>query len=148
MTGTPTCVWRIRPELVQALDEHLGTPVDSYVNGTQTWLTDDGPGEATLEWRLHPVAEYQGPAGMSHYDVWEQAVASAVPVESLWDGLECFPAYGEEMEPATLAAAATARLGERPDATGLVDHARIGEAWERSQQRMSLVAMLLDELAG
>src|SRR5690349_10906975 len=58
MALSPTVVWRITPELVLALDEHLGTPVDSYVNGTQTWLTESESHGVTLEWRLHPVAEY------------------------------------------------------------------------------------------
>ena len=85
---------------------------------------------------------------MSHYDVWEQALASRVAADSLWEGLECFPAYGDEMEPATLAAAATARLGVRPDASGLVDHARIGESWERQRGGVSIVAMLMEGLTG
>jgi hypothetical protein len=147
VSRSPSSVWRIRPELVQVLEERLGTPLDSYVNGTQTWLTDDGPGGATLEWRLHPVASYRAPDGLSHYDVWDQALASALAVDAVWDGLECFPAYGDEMEPATLAAAATARLGVVPDACGMVDHERIGDAWERSRGQTSIVAMLLDELA-
>jgi hypothetical protein len=144
----------VNTDLVRALDERLDTPLDSYVNGTQTWLTDDGPSGSTIEWRLHPVASYTAPAGMSHYDVWDHVLAAidgtgaVIDPASLWDGLECFPAYGEEMEPATIAAAAAQRLGIAPDASGLVDHGRIGEAWERSQGRASLVAMLLEELAG
>ena len=73
---TATCVWRVEPTLVVSLDEHLGPPVDSYVNGTQTWLSDDGPGGMTLEWRLHPVAGYRPPEGLSHYDLWEQVVGA------------------------------------------------------------------------
>ena len=52
---TPTCVWLARPEVVVALDSRFGEPVDSYVNGSQVWLREDGPGGITLEWRLHPV---------------------------------------------------------------------------------------------
>src|SRR5688500_7847621 len=33
----PTCVWRISPALVIALDERFGEPVDAYVNGSQVW---------------------------------------------------------------------------------------------------------------
>jgi len=159
---TATTVWRISPELVAALDEHLGPPVDSYVNGTQTWLTDDGPASATLEWRLHPVASYQAPAGLSHYDLWEcvvDALAAGAdpsslplgderrPLTSLWDGLECFAAHDATPEPATLAAAVTAALGRPPDAVGLVDHGRVGDEWERSKRSVSIVALLLEELA-
>ena len=58
---TSTCVWRLTPALVMALAERFGDPVDAYVNGSQTWLRDDGPGEIAIEWRLHPVAGYHKP---------------------------------------------------------------------------------------
>lgn len=157
-----SAVWRASPEVVLALADRFGLPVDSYVNGTQTWLLDNGPGGVTLEWRLHPVAAYQLPSGLSHYDLWEQVVgqlhAGAEPgalalgderrgLESLWEGLEAFAAYGDEVEPATLAQAATAALGGRPpDAVGLVDHERIGDAWERARGSVSIVGLLLEEL--
>jgi len=159
MSRVATVVFRISPELILALDERLGPPVDSYVNGSQTWLTDDGPGGVTLEWRLHPVAGYRIPRRVSHYDVWETVVAAlsagAVTADlggeprapsSLWDGLECFAAYGDDIEPQTLAAAATERLGRAADGAGLVDHERIGEAWERSNGQLSIVDVLIDEL--
>ncbi|MCZ7528102.1 MAG: hypothetical protein M5U14_18085 [Acidimicrobiia bacterium] len=159
-TLVATCVWRISPELVAALDEHLGPPVDSYVNGSQTWFTDDGPGDATLEWRLHPVAGYRAPAGLSHYDLWEHVVsqlATGSPdrlhlgreeraLGSLWDGLECYAAFDDELEPATLARAATDAVGRAPDAAGLADHDRIGDEWERSGGRISIVDQLLGQL--
>ena len=40
----PTCVWKASPELLLRLDERFGEPVDTYVNGSQVWLRDDGPG--------------------------------------------------------------------------------------------------------
>jgi hypothetical protein len=150
---TPTCVWRLTPALVVALDDRFGEPVDAYVNGSQTWLRDDGPGGITVEWRLHPVAGYQRPPGVDTYEVFA-SVALAVSVgdapvaapEELWDGLEAYPAHGDEVEPAPLAAALAGALGIEPDATGLVDHDAIGEAWERSAGRVSIVAALLDQL--
>ena len=69
------------------------------------------------------------------------------PLTSLWDGLECFAAHDATPEPAPLAAAVTAALGRPPDAAGLVDHGRIGDAWERSKRSVSIVALLLEELA-
>ena len=158
---TATCVWRMTPDLVLALDEHLGPPLDSYVNGAQTWLTDDGPGGATLEWRVHPVARYRVPSGLSHYDVWELVVDQLAngnapdalvlgtehrTLRSLWDGLECFVPYGDELEPSPLARRATDVLGVAPDAVGLVDHARAGSAWEQANGTVSLVEMLFAEL--
>lgn len=156
-----TCVWRISPALIAALDEHFGDPVDAYVNGSQTWLRDDGPDGAALEWRLHPVAGYQRPTSVeSHYDVFPAvalAVAQAPPPDGddrdedlvpsrFWDGLEAFPVDGDEVEPVPLAAAVTEALGIAPGATGLVDHDAIGEAWERSGGGVSVVALLLDQL--
>jgi hypothetical protein len=110
---TATALWLVDGELVNALDAQLGPPIDSYLNGSQTWLTPDGPGDVELEWRLHPVAGYQTPGGLSHYDVWETVVAALaglsntadadpealslgaarVALTALWDGLECFAAY-------------------------------------------------------
>jgi hypothetical protein len=158
---TASAVWRSSPELVLALDEQFGPPVDSYVNGSQTWLRDNGPGGETLEWRLHPVAAYRPPAGMSHYDLWERVVvqlrAGGDPgalalgeerraLDSLWEGLEAFAAYGDEVEPAMLAQAASAAIGRPPDAAGLVDHARVGDAWERARGDVSIVGLILEEL--
>ena len=68
-----------------------------------------------LEFRLHPVSGYRPPAGCSHYDIWEAVVTQLSqgadpqalrlgnevrPLTGLWDGLEAFPAYGDEIEPA------------------------------------------------
>ena len=136
---TPACVWRISAELVIALDERFGEPIDAYVNGSQVWLRDDGPGGLTLEWRLHPVARFARPKGPGTYELFssvalalEDGTPPVAPVDQLWDGLEAFAAYGDEIEPAILASAAADALGIAPDASGLVDHAAIGEAWERS----------------
>lgn len=145
---SPSAVWRISPALVEALDDKLGPPLDRYVNGTQTWLTPDGPGDATLEWRLHPVASYGHPVGVAHDDLWEEVVDGRYDPAVLWDGLECFPAYGDEVEPAVLAGAARAAIDIAPDAVGLVDHDRIGRAWEKARGELSLVGLLLTELEG
>jgi hypothetical protein len=160
-TRTPTALWLIDATLVPALDAGLGVPVDSYVNGSQTWLTPDGPGGVELEWRLHPVSGYQLPPDLSHYDLWEAVVdalangadpealalgAETRALASLWDGLECYAAYGDEIEPATLASAAAEIIGRAPDAAGLVDHEAIGDAWERTMGQVSIVALLLAQL--
>lgn len=162
MNRTATTVWAISADLVRALDEQLGAPVDSYVNGSQTWLTSDEEGASiALEFRLHPVAGYETPASCSHYDVWETVVsqlaadapADALPIgdevlalASLWDGLECFAAYGDDIEPARLAALASEALGRPPDAAGLVDHQAIGDAWERARGNVSIIELLREQL--
>jgi hypothetical protein len=151
----PTCVWRADAALVVTLQDRFGDPVDAYVNGSQVWLRDDGPGDLTTEWRLHPVGGYEPPNGLDTYDVFtETAVALAegrpppAPVEALWDGLEAFAAYGDEVEPATLATAVTESLGRPPDAAGVVDHQRIADEWEGSGRMTSIVDALFDQLAG
>lgn len=156
-----TAVWTIAPAVVLSLDAALGSPDDSYVNGSQVWLSNDGPGDVMLEWRLHPVSGYRTPAGVSHYDVWETVVgalsagrsADAItlgretrPLTALWEGLECFCAYGDDVEPQPLAKAAEAALGIPPDYSGLVDHERIGAEFERSSGAVSLMALLVDQL--
>jgi hypothetical protein len=152
---TPTCVWLATPEIVVALDERFGEPLDAYVNGSQVWLREDGPGGVTVEWRLHPVAGYRRPPAAGTYDVFTRTAlalatgsAPPAPLDRLWEGLEAFPAYGDEVEPAPLAAAATASIGIPPDAAGLVDHRSIGDEWERSKGRHSIVAALLEQLRG
>ena len=150
---TPTCVWRATPELIVALDVRFGEPVDAYVNGSQVWLRDDGPGNVTLEWRLHPVAGFRRPAGIDTYELFSTVAAALAdgidppaPLHALWDGLEAFVAYGEEAEPATLAAAATDALDIPPDVAGLVDHQVIADRWERAKGNTSIVADLLAQL--
>ena len=132
--------------MIVALDDRFGEPVDAYVNGSQVWLRDDGPGGGTLEWRLHPVAAYRRPAATGTYEVFAAtALALATgatppaPLEELWDGLEVFAAYGDEIEPRPLAAAAARPWASTPDAFGLVDHESIADEWERTGGGVSIV---------
>jgi hypothetical protein len=150
-----TCVWDATPQLLVTLDERFGESTDAYVNGSQVWLRDDGPGGVTLEWRLHPVAGYQRPPGVDTYSVFPavtlalgMGVPPPAPPDSLWEGLETFAAYGDELEPAPLGQAATASLGIAPRAVGLVDHQAVGDEWERSGGAVSIVALLLEQLEG
>jgi hypothetical protein len=149
----PCAVWQARPDVIVALDDRFGEPVDAYVNGSQVWLREDGPNGMMLEWRLHPVAGYRRPAGVGTYEVFAAtALALATggpapaPLAELWDGLEVFPAYGDSPEPAPLAAAAAEALGLAPDASGLVDHEGIGDRWEHSAGGVSIVQDLLRQL--
>jgi hypothetical protein len=141
---------------VVALDGVLGVPLDTYVNGSQVWISEDGPRRSLIEWRLHPVAGYHRPAGLATEEVFA-AVALALgtsavppaPPSALWEGLEAYPISADEpVEPAELAAAGAATLGIDPDAAGLVDHEAVADAWEASRGQLAIVAALLDQLAG
>ena len=148
-----TAVWRATPDLIVALDDRFGEPVDAYVNGSQVWLREDGPNGMTLEWRLHPVSGYRRPDGVGTYEVFS-ATALALgtgaeppaPLDRLWDGLEVFAAYGDEVEPRPLVTAAVESLGIEPDASGLVDHEVIADEWERAGGGVSIVTALLGQL--
>ena len=149
----PTCVWKASPELLLTLDSRFGEPVDTYVNGSQVWLRDDGPAGEAIEWRLHPVAGYRRPDGLVTEEVFDVVTAALgtgmqppVPLDRLWEGLEAFAAYDDELEPAILSAACTTSLGMPPDAAGLADHDLIGDQWEQSRGATSVVAALLDQL--
>ena len=148
-----TCVWRISPELVRRLDDVFGPPLDTYVNGSQVWLGEDGPQDLVIEWRLHPVAGYERPKGMTTEDVFDRTAAAIAageeppaPLDRLWDGLEAFAAYGDLIEPAILAQLLPDALGIAPDAYGLVDHEPIADAWERSKRQTSIIGDLLKAL--
>jgi hypothetical protein len=106
-----------------------------------------------LEWRLHPVAAYRRPPGLATEEVFDtvtRALAAGdeppLPLDRLWEGLEAFAAYDDEVEPATLASACTDALGRPPDAAGLADHDVIGDRWEQSGGATSIVAALFDQL--
>ncbi|HVM07333.1 MAG TPA: hypothetical protein VM345_02630 [Acidimicrobiales bacterium] len=143
---TPTTVWRISPELIAALDEKFGDPVDAYVNGSQTWLIENGPNETTLEWRLHPVSAYERPKGIDTYAVFRSAADGRTEPATLWDGLEAFPAYDDEMTVEQLRASVVEALGLEPDASGEVEHDAIGDEWESTSGRISIVDRLFDQL--
>lgn len=139
--------------MIVRLDERFGEPLDAYVNGSQVWLRDDGPAGMPFEWRLHPVANYERPKGVGTYEIFsETALALAegrtppAQLAELWDGLEVFAAYGDDIEPQPLVSAAVAALGFEPDAAGLVDHEPVGDAWERSAGAISIVDSLLRQL--
>ena len=163
-THAPTTLWAVTPELIVTLDATLGAPVDSYLNGSQVWLTPDGPNDVVLEWRLHPVGGFRQPAGISHYDLWEIVVAACSveatdpaainfgeetrSLDSLWTGLESFAAYGDPMTPEVLTAVATAALTIAPDLAGVVNHRAIGDEWTRTGRTADLAALVRAALEG
>lgn len=148
-----TCVWDLDAELVIALHQRIGSPVDSYANGSQTWLRGDGPDGVPVEWRLHPRPDFARPGQMSSYHLFPTVAAALARGEepdidpaAIWTGLEVAPAYGDEVPPEALAASLTAVLGRAPDAFGRVDRDALGRAWERSGGRLDVIARLRELL--
>ena len=162
--GTPTCVYRVDPALVELLDACLGPPLDSYVRGWQVWLENNGPDGERLEWRLHPPARFRMPAGVNAHDLFDVALQGMTDVDDpatepfelgrerrnlgeVWEVLEVFPADGDLMSPDALAGAVTAALeGRRPDAAGFADHDRLGDLWKGKHGDFSVGAALLQTL--
>lgn len=160
---TPTCVYRVDTALIERLDERLGPPLDSYVRGWQVWLEPHGPQGETLEWRLHPPARFVMPRGVNPHDLFEvvlQALAetpepdtAALPLgderrrlREVWEALEVFPTFGEDIPPRRLVAIAADVLGRRPDAAGRIDHTRLGDQYKGRRGDLSVGQVLLDRL--
>ncbi len=148
-----SAIWLIAPELLVALDDRFGEPTDTYVNGSQVWLRDDLPDGLTIEWRLHPVAGYVRPNGVPTVEVFGRVALALAQGESpladpstLWDGLEAFPAFYDEVSVDVLREVVTRTLGIAPLAVGEVDHEKIGDAWERDEGRRSVVDDLRQQL--
>jgi hypothetical protein len=162
--GTPSAVWRVTPALLERLDERLGPPLDAYVRGWQVWLEPHGPRGETLEWRLHPPAGFRLPRGIDHNDLFDLVLQGLVAVENpatdplplgqerrtlatIWEVLEVFPAYGDDIAAEQLAASAAGVLGGYPpDAAGLADHDRLGDLWKGKRGAFSVGAALLTQL--
>ena len=140
MGAVATCVWRVREDVLVALLSQFGEPTDAYANGGQTWLRGDGPDGMAIEWRLHPVPGFAAPEGTNPHAAFGLVVRPLArgtddatnPADGLWDGLEAYPAYEDEVPPDSLAVAVETALGIAPDAAGMVDHAAIADAWERA----------------
>ena len=163
--ATATCVYRVDPALVEALDMHLGPPLDSYVRGWQVWLEDNGPAEERLEWRLHPPARFRMPAGVNPHDLFEVVLDGLAAADDpaaddfpagkerrtlaqVWEVLEVFPAFDDVIPPEALANAVAAALGgRRPDASGRADHDRLGDLWKGRRGDFSVGAALLEVLS-
>jgi hypothetical protein len=152
-----TAVWVISPELLIALDEQFGEPVDSYVNGSQVWLRTDGPNAETIEYRLHPVGGYVKPKGVPTDQIFSKTALAcakgeeppAAPAE-LWGGLEAFIAFDDEgpLSPLRLSEIGLANLSIAATVWGMVDHEGIALRWEKSVRATSIVDELLAQLTG
>lgn len=162
--AVPTCVWRVAPALIERLETRLGPPLDSYVRGWQVWLEPNGPGGVTLEWRLHPPAGFAMPRGVDPHDLFDvvsQGLAEAAdpgadalalgeeprPLHGVWEVLEAFPAFDDDVAVAALIRCVTDALGGwAPDVAGHADHARLGDLWKGARGDFSVGRALLEGL--
>jgi hypothetical protein len=158
----PTCAYRVEASLIEALDTHLGPPLDAYLMGWQVWLEEHGPGGATMEWRLHPPARFRMPRGIDHNDLFDVVLQGMADVEDpmvqpfavgreqrtlpqVWEVLEVFSAFDDAVTTEQLVATAAAALGGRPpDTAGLVDHDRMGGQWKAARGDFSVASVLLE----
>jgi hypothetical protein len=68
-------------------------------------------------------------------------------LSEVWEALEVFPAFDDEVPVDELVAAVTSALGgRRPDVAGLIDHGRLGDRWKGAKGNLSVAGVLLDEL--
>ncbi len=150
-----TALWTISPELLIALDDQFGEPIDTYVNGSQVWLRTDGANGETIEYRLHPVGGYVRPKGVATDQVFSscalacaQGTEPPAPIGSLWEGLEAFVAFDDEGPIASdvLASIGLRTIGIECSAHGMVDHEGIAQRWEKSTRATSIVGELMEQL--
>lgn len=161
--SVPTCAYPVDAALVEALDVRLGPPLDSYVRGWQVWLEDHGPDGATFEWRLHPPAGFAMPRGVDPHDLFGEVLAALAdvddpatdeltlgaerrPLHRIWEVLEVFPAFRDDLDPAVVAGVATRQLDRPPAVAGRADHARLGDLFKGRRGDFSVGAALLAAL--
>ena len=100
------------------------------------------------------------PSGCSHYDVWDAVVgglaSGADPdhlvmgterraLDSIWGGSSASPRTVTRWNHRCSRVGRDV-LGIAPDASGLVDHERIGEESEREPGAVSIMTLLLEDL--
>lgn len=164
MAGTPVALFDVDAELLLALEGAFGPPIDSYLMGWQVWIVEvdaaDAPDGLELEYRLHPPAGFEQPAGgegspFSHHDLWDEVLlqvgegrdvlelgAETRELAGVWVVLEVYPAFGDEVTAAQVRAWAETALGRPAVASGEVDHDRLGGEWKRRGHAVDLPAAL------
>ncbi|MDX1619731.1 MAG: hypothetical protein R3320_01985 [Nitriliruptorales bacterium] len=155
MATTPIVIFDVDADLLSALEAALGPPLDSYLMGWQVWLHEIDEQDVELEFRLHPPAGFEQPDGMSHHDLWDEVIVQVADgvadlelgsehrtVGSLWQVLEVFPAFGEDVEPEQLRRWVEELLGREALGAGEVDHERLGGRWKRRGHEFDLASAL------
>ena len=150
---TSACVWRATPAVIVALDERFGEPVDAYVNGSQTWLRDDGPAASRSSGACTRSPATASPRTSTRTRCSPRSRSPSRPATShrrrssrCGTASRCSPRTATRSSLRRSAAAAEAALGIEPDRAGLVDHDAIADEWERSRGATSIVDALFAQL--
>ena len=147
-------VWRARPEVIVALDDRFGEPVDAYVNGSQVWLREDGPAGWSSSGGCTRSPVTSGRPRTGTYEVFSAtALALATGADAAGSPR---PAVGRPGGVRRLRrrhrAAATAwrprspPSGSSPTPPGWSTTSRSRTQWERIGRAVSIVADLLAQL--
>ncbi len=161
MPRTPVAIFDVDTTLIEALESALGPPIDSYLMGWQVWLVDaEEPQGLTLEYRLHPPAGFEMPAGFDHHDLWDAVVTQLAEgadrvtlaqdtraLGEIWDLLEVYAAFYDDAPSADdIRRRAEEALGVACGAFGEVDHERLGGRWRRQRHQFDLPNALREAL--
>lgn len=154
MPTTPVAIVDVDRALLEALEEAFGPPIDSYLMGWQVWLVDTeiAGADVTLEYRLHPPAGFAQPHGLDHHDLWTEVIVQLADgdgeqltlgdeqrrLTEVFDLLEVYPAFGEDLSARDVAGHVESSLGRAPRAAGDVDHERLGGRWKRQRHDFDL----------
>lgn len=125
----------------------FGDPIDSYWNGSHTWFSEpEELNNIRLEWRLHPVSEFQMPDACRPEELFELILEEKVDPSHYVEGLEIFPVDDNNVPIENFNKYLSELLFKEPDKIGYVDHDEIGNIYEHSNGEVSIVKLLCEQL--
>lgn len=132
------------PDLLNYIIKSFEEPVDSYWNGSHTWF-DEVEG-VMIEWRLHPVQAFEMPQASRPEELINLALEGTVDPTHYWEGLEVFPTEDHSFTQVQFSNYCESKLSLKPDEVGFVDHENIGNKYEHSGGKVSIVQLLLEQI--
>jgi hypothetical protein len=130
--------------LISRLHQALSDPVDSYWNGSHTWFSHIG--ETDIEWRLHPVEGFSMPEASRPEELFELAIEGSIDITHYWEGLEVYCFDETDLTPDDIASYVSDMIGIEPDYRGYVDHASIGDEFERKGGKVSIIELVVAQI--
>lgn len=135
------------PNICNELHKRLGDPVDSYWNGAHTWF--DEPeiwGDIRVEFRLHPVIGFVMPEASRPEELFDLILEEKVDVTHYLEGLEVFPVDENDLSIEEFKNYIEEKIGFEADFAGFVDHEEIGNTYEQSGGKISIISALVEQL--